>query len=47
MTIWIKADGKTEIKLNDEPATVKKAESLGWTRKSEESEKAESKTKGK
>lgn len=32
MTEWKKSDG-TIIKLNDAPATVKKAEELGWERK--------------
>ena len=32
LTTWIKEDG-TEIKLNDEVATIKKAEDLGWKRK--------------
>lgn len=29
LTVWEKEDG-TKIKLNDLPATVAKAESLGW-----------------
>lgn len=33
LSTWIKADGKTEIKLNDERATVKKAKELGWKKK--------------
>ena len=30
---WVKADGKTTIKLNREKATVAKAAELGWTKK--------------
>ena len=33
LTTYIKKDGKTEIKLNDEPATIKKAKELGWKKK--------------
>ena len=33
ITVWIKADGKTQIELNNRPATIKHAESLGWKRK--------------
>jgi len=33
LTTWVKADGKTEIKLNNEPATEKKAKSLKWKKK--------------
>lgn len=45
LTTWVKED-KTEIKLNDNPATVAKAESLGWKRKAgrkPSAEKAEAK----
>ena len=33
MAIWIKEDGKSQIELNDEKATVEKAKALGWKRK--------------
>jgi len=33
LSTWVKKDGKSEIKLNDEPATVKKAKELGWKKK--------------
>jgi hypothetical protein len=32
MAIWIKTNGN-EIELNDEPATIAYAESLGWEKK--------------
>jgi len=35
MTIWIKPNDK-EININDNKATVKYAESLGWVRKDQE-----------
>lgn len=33
MTIWIKENG-SQIEINDEKATVEKAKSLGWKKKS-------------
>jgi hypothetical protein len=34
LSVWVKADGKTEITLNDLPATAAKAKELGWKKKS-------------
>lgn len=33
LVTYLKKDGKSEIKLNDEPATKDKAKSLGWKKK--------------
>jgi hypothetical protein len=32
LTVWVKPN-KTEIHLNNEPATVEKAKKLGWKKK--------------
>ena len=32
MTVWIKGD-KSEIELNDEPATIEEAKRLNWFKK--------------
>jgi len=40
LTVWVKPD-KTEIKLNDEPATVAAAKLLGWTKKAGRPAKSE------
>ena len=29
---WVKADGKSKITLNNEPATIEYADSQGWKR---------------
>lgn len=42
MTAWYKKCGK-EIELNDSPATVAKAESLGWSNKKPTKKKQEAK----
>ncbi len=33
ISTWLKSDGKTEIKLNAEPATLAHAKKMGWKRK--------------
>lgn len=35
MSVWVKADGKTEVELNRLPATEVKAKELGWKKKEE------------
>lgn len=43
INVWVKSDGKTEVKVNDRKESEAKAKELGWKKKAKKPAKKDAK----